>query len=213
MKKVKVIIALWLGVSFGVLAQENVSIGPIAGVSISNLRGDIGITKWKPGFTIGGFYNYSSNSGLGVSGQVLFTQLGADAEANDDYARLNYIQVPILLTYFLGKYGTKVRPKIFIGPHVNFLLNAQNKRGDNLNADVNDKEIRGIDAGLTAGLGLNFKLKNKIWLNADVRYGLGLVDIAQRENRKLHNQNFGVNLGVSFPFGTFNTKTGRLKTR
>ncbi len=36
-------------------AQENVSIGPIAGVSIANFRGDVANTDWKAGLTVGGF--------------------------------------------------------------------------------------------------------------------------------------------------------------
>ena len=70
-------------------AQENVSIGPMVGVSIANFRGDIANTDWKPGLTIGGFYNYSSRSGFGFSGQLLFTQLGAQTRDKTDEITLN----------------------------------------------------------------------------------------------------------------------------
>lgn len=96
-------------------AQENVSIGPIAGVSIANLRGDVSNTNWKPGLTVGGFYNYSSKTGFGFSGQLLFTQLGAKTSNKTNELNLNYIQAPLLATFFFGKYGQAIRPKYSSG--------------------------------------------------------------------------------------------------
>lgn len=196
-------------------AQENVSIGPMVGVNISNFRGNTSAIgnnpDWKPGLTIGGFYNYSSQSGFGFSGQLLFTQMGAKMFDNNKI-RLNYIQVPILATYFFGRRGSAVRPKIFAGPTFNFLLTAKDKYGNNFNPSVGNKNYEPFDLGLTFGGGLNYRLKNKMWLNLDVRYGLGLLDVSTDAN-KMMNSSWGLNAGVSFPLGTFNKKTGRLKTR
>ena len=217
MKKSIQFVVLALMISQAAFAQENLSIGPIAGVSIANFRGDISNQAWKPGPTLGGFINYSANSGFGVSGQVLYTQLGSGNKLGDDVIRLNYIQVPVLLTYFLGKYGQKVRPKLFIGPHINFLLNARNKNGDDIN-QIDGKSgpsyaYKPIDAGLTAGIGLNVRLADKIWLNTDVRYGLGLVPLGPDGTAKFYNQNIGVNVGVSFPLGKYNPGTGKITNR
>lgn len=214
MKKGIQFLAIAMMISQAVMAQENISIGPIAGVSIANFRGDIDNRTWKPGPTLGGFINYSANSGFGVSGQVLYTQLGSREKVGDDVFRLNYIQVPILATYFLGKYGQRVRPKLFLGPHVNFLLNARNKNGDDINPKIGDsRPFKSIDAGLTAGVGLNVRIANKIWLNTDVRYGLGLVPLGPEGLVKIYNQNFGVNVGVSFPLGKYNSGTGKITNR
>lgn len=214
MKKSIQFVALALIISQAAFAQENLSIGPMVGVSIANLRGDISNNAWKPGLMAGGFINYSANSGFGVSGQVLFTQLGANADDNSVHVRLNYIQVPILATYFLGKYGQKVRPKLFIGPHINFLLSAKDQEGNNLMIDPDTKRVKPFDAGITAGFGLNVRLKNKIWLNADARYGLGLLNIQNQNNGKeWFNQNIGVNVGVSFPLARYNPRTGKITNR
>lgn len=204
------LILSFAGVSF---AQENVSIGPIVGVSVANLRGDIDNNDWKAGLTVGGFYNYSGRTGLGFSGQVLYTQLGAQVLDKTNDIRLNYIQVPLLLTYFLGKYGNPVRPKLFIGPHVNFLLNAKDRNGNDIYGESPNRNYNPVDIGLTAGIGLNYRIKNKVWLNTDVRYGLGLVDITKSNANSILNHNIGVNLGVSFPFGTYNKNTGTLRAR
>lgn len=194
-------------------AQENVSIGPIAGVSIANFRGDVSNTNWKPGLTIGGFYNYSSKTGFGFSGQLLFTQMGAQVFNKTNEINLNYIQAPLLATFFFGQYGDIVRPKIFLGPSLNFLVGAKDKDGNNLNGDSNNRVYSPFDLGLTFGAGLNIRLQEKIWLNLDARYGLGLIDVTKDGNTNVKNNNFGINVGLSFPLGTYDSNTGRLRTR
>jgi opacity protein-like surface antigen len=194
-------------------AQENVSIGPIAGVSIANFRGDVSNTNWKSGPTIGAFYNYSSESGFGFSGQLLFTQLGAQINNKSNVVRLNYIQAPLLATFFFGRYGDRVRPKIFLGPNLNFLVGARDKNGNNINGDSNNHVYSPFDLGLTFGAGLNYRLQDKIWLNFDARYGLGLLDVARLDNANIKNNNWGINVGLSFPLGTYNKNTGRFRAR
>lgn len=213
MKKSYFLIALLLGIAGQSVAQENVSIGPMVGLSVANLRGDIANNDWKTGATIGGFYNYSSNSGLGFSGQLLYTQMGAQIENKTNEIRLNYIQVPLLLTYFLGRRGESIRPKLFIGPNVNFLAAAKDKNGVSINGESSNSTYRPFDLGLTAGIGLNARIQEKVWLNADVRYGHGLLDITRSDANSRFNQNIGINLGVSFPFGTYNPRTGDLDAR
>ena len=208
------VMVLVLGVS-AANAQENVSIGPIAGVSIANFRGNKGNignqSDPKAGLTVGGFYNYSSKSGFGFTGQLLFTQMGAQVYNKGNEINLNYIQVPLLATFFFGKFGDQVRPKLFVGPSLNFLVGAKDKDGNNLNPDSNNRVYNPFDLGVTFGAGVNIRLQQKIWLNLDARYGLGLLDVSNDDN-KLHNGNFGVNVGLSFPLGTYDKNSGRLKT-
>lgn len=196
-------------------AQENVSVGPIVGVSVANFRGDVANTfvDWKPGITVGGFYNYSSKTGFGFSGQVLFTQMGAKTFNKANEVNLNYIQVPILATFFFGQYGDRLRPKLFAGPNVDFLVGAKDINGDNINGPKDNRIFSPVDLGLTFGAGLNYQIWNKIWLNFDVRYGLGLFNVLRNDNMKLKNSNWGANLGISFPLGTYNKETGKFKTR
>jgi opacity protein-like surface antigen len=209
---ISVLFALTLCISQA-QAQENVSIGPLVGISIANFRGDVSNTNWKPGLTIGGVYNYSSESGFGFSGQLLFTQLGAQTNNKTNEINLNYIQAPLLATFFFGRFGQSVRPKIFLGPNLNFLVGARDKDGNNLNGDSNNRVYSPFDLGLTFGAGVNFRLQDKIWLNFDARYGLGLLDVTRLDNSNIKNNNWGINVGLSFPLGTYNKNTGRLRTR
>ena len=205
------LLALTLSLS-SAFAQENVSIGPIAGVSLANFHGDIDNTNTKPGLTIGAFYNYSSKKGYGFSGQVLYTQLGAQVFNKTNEINLNYVQVPLLFTFFFGEFGDRLRPKIFLGPSLNFLVSAKDKDGNNINGTSNSRVFNVFDLGLTGGLGLNYELTQKVWLNFDVRYGLGLLDVTKAPG-SIQNRNLGINLGLSFPLGTYDKRSGRLRTR
>lgn len=195
------------------MAQENISVGPMVGVSISNFRGDIANNNWKPGISVGGFFNYSAESGFGFTGNVLYTQLGAKVNNKANEINLNYVQVPLLLTYYLGQRGNAVRPKLFVGPNLNFLVGARDINGNNINGDSNNRVYNGFDVGATLGAGLNVRVGQKLWLNSDVRYGLGFLDVTKVDSRVWKNQNWGINLGLSFPFGTYSSRTGTLQTR
>ena len=181
------------------VSAQNLSFGPMAGLSVSNLSGKED-TRSKTGLVAGGFFNYSSKKWFGVGVQILYNQLGAKLSASNDAINLNYLQVPVLLTYYLSGNNSvgSFRPKLFVGPHVNFLLNAKNNKGDDLNP--NGIKYNNTDFGVTLGGGFNYALADKIWLNFDVRYGLGLTDI-QKNVDVVSNRAFGVNLGVSFPIG------------
>lgn len=206
------LLTLTIGIS-SVSAQENVSIGPIAGVSFANLHGTMENTSTKPGLTVGAFYNYSTKTGFGFSGQLLFTQLGAQTFNKTNEINLNYIQAPLLFTFFFGQFGDRLRPKLFVGPTLNFLVSAKDKDGNSIERPNNMRYYNIFDLGITGGAGFNYELTPKVWLNFDVRYGLGLFNVSRANNENLKNRNLGINLGLSFPLGTYDKKSGRLRTR
>ncbi len=182
----------------GVSMAQNLSFGPLVGMNISNLHG-LDNTTAKTGLAAGGFFNYSSKRWFGIGVQVLYNQLGAKVNNTSQELNLNYVQVPVLATYYFTGEGTtgSFRPKIFLGPHVNFLSSAKDKNGN----DVNFNGLyKSTEFGVTLGGGFNYALANRIWLNADVRYGLGLTDITTT-NGNITNGNLGINIGVSFPLG------------
>lgn len=183
-----------------VASAQNLSFGPMAGLNITNLSGKANASS-KAGLLAGGFFNYSSKNWFGLGVQLLYNQMGAKLDAPAEEINLNYLQVPILFTYYFSgenKPGT-FRPKLFAGPHVNFLLNAKNKEGNDLNP--NNTFYKSTELGVTLGGGFNYALSNQMWLNVDARYGIGLTDATQAPNTNITNRGFGVNVGVSFPIG------------
>ncbi|MDR6565003.1 MULTISPECIES: porin family protein [unclassified Arcicella] len=179
---------------------QNLSFGPMAGVNFSNLSSNDN-TSTKTGLAAGAFFNYSSKNWFGVGVQVLYNELGAKVKNVDNSINLNYLQVPVLFTYYFAGENTagSFRPKLFVGPHVNFLLNAKDKNGIDLNP--NGQNFSSTDFGVTVGGGFNYALADQIWLNVDARYGLGLTDATKSTTSNSMNRNLGINVGVSFPIG------------
>ena len=180
---------------------QNLSFGPIAGLNISSLN-NLDNSSSKAGLLAGAFFNYSSKNWFGLGLQVVYNGLGAKLTTPTETIKLNYIQVPILATYYLAGSNTQgsFRPKFFAGPHVNFLMNAKNKEGNDLNP--NNLYYKSTELGLTFGAGFNYAVMDKTWLNFDVRYGLGLTNATQAPNINITNNAFAITLGLSFPIGS-----------
>ncbi|MFT4033815.1 MAG: porin family protein [Siphonobacter sp.] len=205
MKKVAYWLLVLTATSTSVSAQDNLSWGPTIGPDFSKFRGSNNPSK--AGLTAGLFLNYSIVDHFGIGAQLLYTQLGEKVEDSNVETRLNYLQIPVLATFYLNNRGAAFRPKLFVGPHLGFLLAARNQNGDNLNATT--KEYNSVDAGLTFGAGFNYRLSDRTWLNADVRYGLGLVDVTTSNASEPTNGSWGINVGVSFPLGHYQPGSGK----
>lgn len=204
MKKITLSLLLLLSnfLAFG----QNFSIGPILGLNVSNLSGDIENNSFKMGFAGGAFANYSITTDFGLTGQLLFSQQGAKTEFGgvENKIRLDYLQVPVLGAYYFGK--DKFRPKVLLGPQFGFLLTAKDKDGNDL--DPNGQIFETSDISIVAGAGFNYNLAPKIWLNADVRYNFGTSNISKVSGTELRNQHFAITVGVSIGFRDYDEKTG-----
>ncbi|MCY7350228.1 MAG: PorT family protein [Cytophagaceae bacterium] len=213
MSKKQFLVAAALLISFSLHAQRarNLSFGPLIGVNVSNLYGDVTNNSSKVGLVAGGFFNYSIKQTFGVSGQLLYSQLGANFN-NGDKVKLNYLQIPLFATFYFGR-GLQpgaIRPKLFVGPYVGFLLDAKDKNGNTIKDGAN-AFYNPLDVGLNLGGGLNYALRNQSWINLDVRYGVGLLDVANPANVNRRNGAFTALLGISFPLGNYDDRTRRIK--
>ena len=185
---------------------QNFSVGPILGLNIANLSGDIENNSFKSGFSGGAFANYSITTDFGLTGQLLYSQQGANIDSGgvESKLRLDYLQVPILGAYYFGK--DKFRPKVLLGPQFGFLLSSKDKDGSDLDPNGNIYETSDISAVL--GAGFNYNLAPKIWLNADLRYNYGISNISKISGEELRNQHFAIMVGVSIGFRDYDEKTG-----
>ena len=183
------------------VSAQNLSFGPMVGLNVTSLSGKPNSSS-KAGLLAGGFFNYSSKNWFGVGVQFLYNQAGAKLDAPTEEINLNYLQVPVLFTYYFAGQNTpgSFRPKLFAGPHANFLLNAKNKEGNDLNPNGNF--YKSTDFGVTLGGGFNYALQNQMWINVDARYGIGLTDATQSTTSNSSNRGFGLTVGLSFPLGT-----------
>lgn len=221
MKK-KILLSLGLLLSIISFAQNKITYGGAAGVSIYNMRGEtiselkqllnftdgIITTNSVTGIHGGGYVNIPVGGNLSLEPGLYYTSKGyqqkgsytvkdisilsADATST---LRSNYIDLPVLLkANFNGL-------QVFAGPQVSYLTNANlNTRATvafynllNNNMDVTNRFNR-WDAGVTGGAGYQFG--NGLRLTATYERGLMRADAAK--NSQLFNQGIKISAGFSF---------------
>ncbi|WP_026260912.1 porin family protein [Spirosoma luteum] len=188
-------------------AQQRFSAGPRVGLNMSTFGRDAQGYMLRPGVTAGAFLMYSSLNHFGISGDVLYSQMGGKfSQNNESYKqRINYLEIPVALRYFLTLSGN-FRPNLFFGPSLGIKLNA--KRTDNVKQSVaspdfnNSAQFNDLDLGLIAGFQLNFKgLAERQHFLIDARYRYGLSDITIDPNQNINNSTITLTLGYSFGVG------------
>ncbi len=197
MNKKLVMLFSLIGVVISASAQQT-SVGVMVGVNNSTMRGeDFNLTEYKPGGNIGAFLNYSKKEKSGFRAEVLYTAMGSEFQGIDNEIRLNYLQVPLYAVGYLNDRGHKFRPKIMIGPYVGFLL-----KGEGSNTDAyyfTTRNFSSVDFGGKGALGFNWNLASNMWLNTELYYGVGFTNAHKTENVNVHNESYGLNVGISFP--------------
>jgi len=123
---------------------------------------------------------------------------------------LNYIRVPLKLSYFFGGLGDKFRPKLYAGPSLGFLVGGKTKfetenlaSGAVVKTETDSKNnYKSFDFGVMGGIGFNYRIGTATWLNLDLNYTNGLTDVTKGESNWNANRNYGIAVGVAFPLGT-----------
>lgn len=179
--------------NISITKAQTLSIGPVLGANFSKIS-KLDNAKTRTGLSAGIFANYSIDEHFGLNLKLLYSQLGTKLDNTTESTRLNYIQLPLSGVYFFGESGNSIRPKIFLGPYVGFLLSATDTNGNDI-ADTYKK----VDFGGQLGVGFNYRIKNRTWLNVDATYASSLGKIIDESNIAYKNTALGLNLGLSFP--------------
>ncbi len=165
--------------------------------------------KFSPAAGIG--LVYSTNEHLGFGAQLLVSHEGYKQEyivggnqSLDVTVNPVYLRMPLHVIYFFGDHGDRVRPKIYLGPSIAARVDETHHYSDNRlkpaegtpgAADQFDR----FDAGLSAGAGANIRLSKLTWLNLDLGYYHGLVDVLDQttaSNGFHGNRNLRVTAGL-----------------
>lgn len=156
---------------------------------------------------------YSSLNHFGISGDILYSQLGT--KFDDGRYRftqhVNYLEIPVVARYFLTLNGN-FRPNLFVGPSLGIKLNAKRTNGEILNAPAtavnadNTGDFNSLDLGATGGFQLNWGVGHRQRFLFDARYTLGLANVQALPNlwgpkNSLHNSAITFTLGYGFGVG------------
>lgn len=181
------------------------SMGPVVGAGYTGVSG-LKNTKFKVGGDAGLAMVYSAAEHFGIGLDVLYSLEGMKQDGPDPLdvthtitynLNLNYIRVPLKAIYFFNQYGNSVRPKIFVGPSFGFLTTAKVKSGSYPQTDVKDN-AKSTDVGIIGGVGSNFRLAPKTWLNLDLSYTQGLTNTYVSGTEDHKNMHAFLNVGVNF---------------
>jgi hypothetical protein len=149
---------------------------------------------------VGGQFDCWLNRSWAISLQVLYDQKGANSSMNEGVYppataawNASYFEIPLLAKVSFG--GGVVRPYIFVGPSVGFLLSNNEKfqfysggtsipnglgtfgRLVDTMANITDSTAK-IDLSIVAGAGISFTFDSgmQLFLDASYAYGLNNID-------------------------------------
>ncbi|MFB9079662.1 porin family protein [Flavobacterium procerum] len=174
-------LTLFLTASFGMLhAQDNnvnTEFGVKGGFNMSNLYNsgdDVDDNNILYGFNAGLYATLPISDFVAIQPELLFTTKGAELEYNgalngDAKFRLNYIEVPLLVRVNITK-----NFNVHAGGYASYLVSSKvTGSGDfNFNEEIDRDDLNKFDAGISAGLGVDF---NPISIGLRYNYGLTTV--------------------------------------
>lgn len=211
MKKMSVLLVVFLALWMALPASAQINLGVMGGVNLANL-------SWDPepegvefpnriGFGIGGVLDYNLNNSVAFHLEPMYLLKGgkAEAEAYDakTEVKLAYLEVPIMLKYVFVI--NNIKPYVMAGPTIGFNLSSKVKEtwgGVSHEEDTKD-HTKSIDFGLGFGAGVSVPVGNN-FIFAEARYALGLTNIndePEHSDSELKNKGIQIFAGISFPIG------------
>ncbi len=194
MKKLLLCAAMLAGTVCMTNAQDKIEFGVRAGLNINSLSED----GWKSrvGYHVGAVMDWNVAENLYVQPGLYFTTRGAKADGADVKINMNYLQIPVSVSYRFPV-SDNVKIDVNAGPYVACGLGGKLKSSDEEESyEVKVFGSEGIckrfDAGLRFGAGVHIQR-----ISLGLIYDLGLTNIADSEG-KIKNGSFQISLGYNF---------------
>ncbi|WP_163411436.1 porin family protein [Flavobacterium ajazii] len=175
-------LTLFLTASFGMLhAQDNnvnTEFGIKGGFNMSNLyTDDADDENILYGFNAGVYATLPISDFVAIQPELLFTTKGSELEYDNTLAsgsskfKLNYIELPLLVRINITK-----NFNIHAGGYASYLVSAKVSGDGDINFDeeINADDLERFDAGLSAGIGVDFNP-----ISVGLRYNYGLTTIGK----------------------------------
>lgn len=175
-------IAIFVVLSTATLSAQDLDLGLKAGVNFADLTGADG-TSTRTGFVFGGFAGVKFADKIGLQADLLYSQQGA--EFDSEKIDLDYVNIPIVLKYYVTK-----SINLQAGPQFGFVVN--DGLGD-IGGEVKKKDF---DTSGVAGLGLEFPFG----IRASARYHFGLSKVLEVEDTNEDAKNSVITIAVGYSF-------------
>ncbi len=169
---------------------QSFRLGAKVGANLNKISGKSFDENFNLGYQIGAFAEINFNKKIGIQPEVLISQSGTKTTTfngsltpNTD-AKLNYISIPLLLRYNIGKMVT-----LNLGPQYSILMNQDRTAVQN----GTDAFSNG-DFAMVGGASINFR-----YLRLYGRYAIGLNNLNQID-KKEEWKSQQLQLGIGFRF-------------
>jgi len=189
------------------------SIGAKAGVNIANLSFDPdnlaaqGINKTtRVGFKFGAILELGVGGPVYIALEPLYAQKGAKGDAQTPFGpgklaiEASYLEIPALIKLKFGVPGLK--PYVFAGPNIGFLLSANLHQ--EVGSQTSDTDVKSTtsstDFALDVGAGAEFGVAKLVAITVDARYSLGLSNTNSdpQDPTKVKTTGIQILVGVMF---------------
>ena len=127
---------------------------------------------------------------FGIQPELMYIMKGTKADIGDAKLKFDYIEMPILLKFAIPTEGN-IKPNLFAGPAIGFLLSA--KADDE---DVKDY-LKSINMCVAFGGGVGIQMESMM-VTFDARYTLGVTNINDEGEGDLKTRDLTFMLGFSF---------------
>ncbi|MCX5801035.1 MAG: porin family protein [Candidatus Eisenbacteria bacterium] len=187
LEKLIVVVVLLAGTAAASAAGE-VSVGVKGGVITSNVTGipeQWGDAQdYRISFTGGVFLNYAFDDALSLQPELLYTPKGFKGNLYDGFIdvdatpMIDFLELPVLVKYTFP--GARLRPCIFAGPSLGFVVDSNLKISAGwlaTNIDIS-RFTNDTDFGIVAGAGLDYETSYGV-LTFDARYQRGFANIIE----------------------------------
>lgn len=185
------------------LAQQSMQFGARAGVSYATTRTNADIDYGSTaGFVVGAFARMGLSENLFVQPELLFVQKGSSytfsgfGQEIEGTQKLNYLELPVLVRYQIPT-GASVTPAVFAGPAVAYKISESINAGEE---SQDSDDAKSFDVGVVVGGGVDIHAFDFGTLTADLRYTLGLMNIAKEAEGDFSAKNgaFALSVGMLF---------------
>ena len=175
-------LALFMTASFGMLqAQEEkvtTEFGVKGGFNMSNLyQSEADDNNVIYGFNAGVYATLPISDFIAIQPEILYTTKGAELDYNNAFVdgnakfKLNYIEVPLLVRVNITK-----NFNVHAGGYASYLVSSKVTGDGDINFDeaIDTDDLNKFDAGLSAGVGVDFKP-----ISVGLRYNYGLTTVGK----------------------------------
>lgn len=167
--------------------------------------------NFRNGFRGGLFVEYQLANEFLIHTEINYTmrgtEYGLDEMVSDGLVipkhkfiqKLGYVEIPFLFQYNI-LIESNIKPNVFIGPEISFLLNAKTEYVENdiSKNEVDEKDhLKSSEYGVVLGIGVDYNLDGGKFL-FDVRYYLGISNINKVETSKIFSSTLSFNMGFGF---------------